>query len=167
VTSDQFYVQAALWSQVIAAILFIGVLVWLWVRFFQPAILTAQERYNKQIAQAERHRDEAKATLDLLRGEIDGASRDAELIRERAAAQAAREYDATVAETREAGERAIVNARGERGRALAAARDRLCDEMLARALVRARALAGDRVDAAMDERLIDRFAASLTSRATW
>jgi F-type H+-transporting ATPase subunit b len=166
VTADAFYVQAALWSQVVAAILFIGVLVWLWLRFIQPAILTAQERYNKQIAQAERHRDEAKATLDLLRGEIDSAARDAELIRERASAQALREYDATLAGARESGERAVADARGERGRALAAAQRRLCDEMLAQSLARARAIAAERVDAAADARLIDRFAASLERRAT-
>jgi F0F1-type ATP synthase membrane subunit b/b' len=167
VIADQFYVQAALWSQVISAILFLAVLVWLWVRYFQPAILAAQERYNKQIAQAERHRDEAKATLELLRGEIDGAARDAKLIRERAAAQGAREYDATIAEAREAGERAVSNARGELGRALAAARERLADEMLSQALLRARAIASENVDTATDARLIDRFAASLEHRATW
>ncbi|MBV8148032.1 MAG: hypothetical protein JO092_02940, partial [Candidatus Eremiobacteraeota bacterium] len=136
-------------------------------RFFQPAILTAQERYNKQIAQAELHRDEAKATLDLLRAQIEGAARDAELIRERATAQAAREYDATLADARETGERAVTNARGELSRALAAARERLADEMLSQALLRARAIASENVDAATDARLIDRFAASLERRATW
>jgi F-type H+-transporting ATPase subunit b len=166
VISAQFYVQAALWSQVIAAVLFIGVLVWLWVRYFQPAILEAQDRNNKQIALAERHRDEAKATLDLLRGEIDSAARDAELIRERASAQAQREYDATLADAREAGERAVADARGERGRALAAAQRRLCDEMLTQSLSRAHTIAAERVDAAADARLIGRFAASLERRTT-
>jgi F0F1-type ATP synthase membrane subunit b/b' len=164
VSPAQFYVQAALWSQVIAAVLFIGVLVWLWARFFQPAILAAQERYNKQIAQAERHRDEARATLELLRGEIDGASRDAELIRERAAAQAAREYDAAIAEARESGERAIANAGGELSRARASARERLSDEMLTEALARARSVAAQRVTIATDARLVSRFVASLERR---
>ena len=53
----QFYVQIAVWSQVVSALLFMGVLVWLWFKFIQPAILGAQDRQNKQIAQAERHRD--------------------------------------------------------------------------------------------------------------
>jgi ATP synthase F0 subunit b len=164
VSPSQFYIEAALWSQVIAAMLFLGVLGWLWVRFFQPAILAAQDRYNKQIAQAERHRDEAKATLELLRGEINGASRDAKLIRERAAAQAAREYDAALSEAREAGERAVSNARGELERARATARQRLRDLMLSGALAHARTLAAKRVDAQTDARLVDRFVTSLERR---
>jgi ATP synthase F0 subunit b len=161
---NQFYLQAALWSQVIASILFMGVLVWLWVRYFQPAILVAQERYNRQIAEAERHRDEAKAMLDLLRSEIEGASRDAALIRERASAQAAREYEASVEEARESGERSLQNARGELARARAAATHRLRDEILSQALEQARTIASDRIDPATNSRLVDRFVASLGSR---
>src|SRR5580692_5731504 len=107
---DSFYIQIAVWSQVVASALFLCVLAWLWFKFIQPAILAAQERYNKQIAEAERHRDEAKATLDLLQSDIDGAAQDAELIKQRAEAEAVREHDAIVAETRDAGERSLRNA---------------------------------------------------------
>jgi F0F1-type ATP synthase membrane subunit b/b' len=161
VNHDSVYVQIAVWSQVLSSALFLCVLAWLWFKFIEPAIMAAQERYNKQIAEAERHRDEAKATLDLLKNEIDGAAQDAELIKRRADAQAAREYEATVIETREAGERAVRNARAEFARALAAARDRLRIELLDKALVQARRDATQRVDAALNGRLVDRFVGSL------
>ena len=160
-TQDALYVQVAIWSQVVSAVLFLGVLVWMWFKFLQPAIMAAQERYNKQIAEAERHRDEAKATLDLLQNEIGGAAHDAELIAARAASQASGEYDATVAEAREAGERALRNAQAEFARALAAARERLRVELLDKALDRARGEAARRVDASENARLVERFAVSL------
>jgi F0F1-type ATP synthase membrane subunit b/b' len=159
--SDQFYVQVAIWSQVVSAVLFMGVLIWLWFKYIQPAILAAQERYNKQIAEAERHRDEAKAMLELLRSDIEGARHDAGLIEARVDAQAARESEAIVAETREAGERSVRGAQGEFARSLASARDRLRVELLDKALQQARAEASRRVDAALDAQLVERFAASL------
>lgn len=158
---DAFYVQAALWSQVASAVLFLGVLVWLWFKYLQPAILAAQDRNNKQIAQAERHRDEAKATLEMLRNEIGGAQRDAELIGQRAEAQAKREFDAAVDEARDAGERAVHGAQGEFARALAAARDRLRIEMLEKALSRAREDAARRVDERANAEIVDRFVSTL------
>jgi F-type H+-transporting ATPase subunit b len=160
-TQDAFYVQVAIWSQVVSAALFLCVLAWLWFKFLQPAIMTAQERYNKQIAEAERHRDEAKATLDLLQNEIGGASRDAELIRNRADAQASNEYDAAVAEARDAGERSLRNAQAEFARALAAAREQLRVDLLDKALIRARDEASRRIDPATNARLVERFAGSL------
>jgi F-type H+-transporting ATPase subunit b len=163
--STDFYVQAAMWSQVISAVVFIGVLVWLWFRFLQPAVLAAQEANNKVIAEAERHRDEAKATLDLLKGEIDSAAHDAELIKERAAAQAQREYDASVAEATESGERALRNAGGELERARVSARDALRVELLERALAQARTEAAKRVDARVNAELVDRFTAGLEHNA--
>lgn len=158
---DAFYVQIAIWSQVVSAALFLGVLGWLWFKYIQPAILSAQDRHNKQIAQAERHRDEAKATLEMLRSEIGGAQHDAELIRQRADAQAKREHDAAVAEAREAGERAVHGAQAEFARALAAARDRLRIEMLEKALARAREDAAGRVDERANAEIVDRFLAAL------
>jgi len=157
----QFYVQVASWSQVAASILFIAVLVWLWLRFIQPAILAAQERANKQIAEAERHRDEANAMIDLLQSQVDGAGHDAEAIKERAKAQAQREYEAAIAEAKEAGERALASAHGELPRARAAAREQLRVELLDKSLTRARSDAKRRVDAGTNARLVDQFLASL------
>ena len=161
---DAFYIKIAIWSQVVSAVLFMGVLIWLWFKFLQPAILTAQERHNKQIAEAERHRDEAKASLDLLHDEIDGAARDAQSIQERADAQAVREYEATVDEAREAGERSARDAQAEFGRAFVAARDRLKVELLDKALARARDEATRRVDAPANTRLVEEFVTSLERR---
>jgi ATP synthase F0 subunit b len=137
------------------------VLVWLWVKYIQPAILTAQDRQNKQIAEAERHRDEAKAALDLLHGAIDTAGHDAHLIVDRADEQAQREHATTIEQTREAGERSLRNAQLEFERAMAAATERLRDELAGKALDRARDLAAARVDAAENAALVDRFIASL------
>lgn len=158
---DAFYVQVAVWSQVVSAVLFLCVLVWFWFKFIQPAIMAAQERHNKEIAEAERHRDEAKATLEMLQSEIESAGHDAGLIKERAGAQAAREYETTVAETRDAGERALRGAQAEFARALQSARDRLRVELLDKALARARDEASRRVDASANARIVDRFVVSL------
>jgi len=161
VNPNDFYVSVAIWSQVVSAVLFIAVLVWLWVKFIMPAILAAQDRQNKQIAEAERHRDEAKAMLDLLRNDIESASRDAEAIKSRVDTQAARECEGIVRDAHESGERSVRGAQASFSGMLAAARDRFRDEMLEKALARARGDAAARVDAALDSRLIDRFAASL------
>jgi F0F1-type ATP synthase membrane subunit b/b' len=138
-----------------------AVLLWLWIRFAQPAVLTAQDNSNKAIAEAERRRDDAKAALDLLAEEIGAAKHDAELIVARAKSQAEHEYAASVAEANEAGERTLRNAAAELGRARMAARDRLRVDMLDRALVQARADAGRRIDAAANAMLVDRFIAGL------
>lgn len=162
-SSGDFYVQLAAWSQIVASVLFIAVLLWLWTKFIQPAIMTAQTNANKQIAEAERHRDEAKAALDLLKAETNGAAHDGESIKERAAAQAQREHDAAIASANDAGERALANAQGERERAVTAASHQFRDEILEKALVRAREESARRVDAAVDARLVDAFVASLES----
>lgn len=155
------YEQISNWSDVVSAILFVAVLVWLWVKFIQPAIIAAQQNKNKQIAEAERHRDEAKATLESLRTEIQGAQRDADLIRHRAEDQAKREAEAIVAETREAGERTLRNASGELDRARAAARQQFRDQLADAALALARKNAEERVDGGVNASLVQRFVASL------
>ena len=157
------YEQIAVWSQVISAMLFMAVLVWMWFKFIQPAVLAAQETHNKQIAEAERHRDEAKASLDALRQEIEGAKRDATLIASRANDQAVREREATIAEAREAGERQLRGAQGELDRARAAAREAFRAELLDRALLAARKEASARVDSGVNAKLVDGFVSSLSN----
>jgi F0F1-type ATP synthase membrane subunit b/b' len=158
------YEQIATWSQVISAVVFMAVLVWLWFRFLQPAVLAAQKANNRQIAEAERHRDEARAALDALQAEIEGARRDAEAIRRRAGDQALHEREAALAQAIEAGERALRGAAGELDRARSAARGRLRVELLERALRLARSGAEKRVDARLNRQLVDRFAATLERR---
>ncbi|HKE36407.1 MAG TPA: hypothetical protein VKB39_03195, partial [Candidatus Baltobacteraceae bacterium] len=93
--------------------------------------------------------------------QITGASHDADAIKQRANAQAKREYDAAVAEATDAGERALANAKGELERARASARDQLRHEILDRALAQARQDAERRVDAPTNARLVNDFLGSL------
>src|SRR5579875_3545944 len=95
---DQLYLNIAVWRQVVSSIVFIAVLVWMWFKWLMPVFLSAQERSNKQMAEAERHRDEVKGALDALRSEIETARHDAELIKQRAAEQAEHERKAALAE---------------------------------------------------------------------
>lgn len=155
------YEQIAKWSDIVSAILFLAVLVWLWMKYIAPAVLGAQANQNRLLAEAERHRDEAKAALDLLRQEIEGAKHDASLIGQRAADQSKHESETTIAEANEAGERMLRNAQGELERARAAAREQLREELASKALDLARSEAQTRVDGGVNARLVDRFVASL------
>ena len=155
------YENIAKWSDIVSAILFLAVTVWLWMKYIAPAVLSAQENTNRQLAEAERHRDEAKAALELLRQEISGAKNDAQLIAGRAASQAEHEAESVVAAAKQAGERALNNARGELERARAAAREQFREELAAKALELARREAQSRVDGGVNTRLVDRFVASL------
>lgn len=155
------YEEIAKWSDIISALLFLAVMVWLWMKYIAPAVLGAQANQNRLLAEAERHRDEAKAALDLLRQEIEGAKHDAQLIAQRANDQAKHESDVTASEAKEAGERVLRNAQGELERARVAAREQLREELAAKALDLARREAENRVDGGVNARLVDRFVASL------
>lgn len=157
----QLYLHIAVWSQVVSSIVFIAVLVFMWFRWLLPVFLAAQERSNRQIAEAERHRDEVKAALETLRSEIATAQHDARLIVARAGDHGEHERQALVAEATDAGERALRDAGRELDRARATARQRLRDELLDRALRLARDDAKQRLDAAGNARLIDSFVGSL------
>jgi F0F1-type ATP synthase membrane subunit b/b' len=160
------YQAIAEWSQVLSAVLFLGVLVWMWIKFIQPAVLAAQVAQNARITEAERHRDEAKAALESLQYEMDSAKRDAVAIKDRVAALAAAEREAILREAREAGERALRDAQGELARARAAAREQLRDELIEKSLAQARETAEHRVDAAADRKLVGSFVRSLEGSRT-
>src|SRR5580704_9265416 len=104
------YLQIAIWSQVASSIVFMGVLVYMWFRWLLPMFMAAQERSNQAIAEAERHRDEAKGALDTLRQEIANAQHDADLIGERVSERVEHEREALLKETTDAGERALADA---------------------------------------------------------
>ena len=55
------YQAIAEWSQVVSALLFLGVLLWMWIKFIQPAVLAAQVAQNARINEAERHRDRGES----------------------------------------------------------------------------------------------------------
>lgn len=155
------YELISTWSQVISSILFLAVMIWLAVKLGGPAVLAARDEKNKQIAEAERHRDEAKAAVELLRADMQGASQDADAIRTRAATQAEHERAAALAEAKDAGERTLRGAGGELDRARLAARERLRTEILDRALEIARSDATARVDAAANAKLVANFVSTL------
>ena len=155
------YDAIAMWSQVVSSIAFLFVLAWLWNRFVQPAVIAAQESNNRSIAEGERHRDEAKAKVEELRAGIGDAQRDADLIRKRGEDAAKREYDASVADATESGERTLRNARGELDRALTGARERLRQDLVGKAFALARGDAERGMDRAVNERLVEEFVASL------
>ena len=159
--SQATYDAVALYSQIGWAIVFMAVLVWASKKFAGPAVMAAEEATNRRIAEAERHRDEAKAALAVLQLGIDGAGRDAAAIRERSVQFAAHEREAALAEAREAGERALRNAVGELDRARAAARESLRTELLEKALNLAKTDARARIDAGFGEKLVSDFVASI------
>lgn len=164
-SQEQLYVEIAIWSQAASSILFIAALVFIWYRWLLPVLMAAQERSNRQIAEAERHRDEVKGALDSLREEIASAERDAALIAQRAELHAQRERESLLDETTGAGERALQEARGELDRARDAARRRLRDDLVAQALTIARGDAAARVGPSLDARLIEHFVDSLRGSA--
>jgi F0F1-type ATP synthase membrane subunit b/b' len=164
-TASQLYFHIAVWSQIVSSIFFIGVLVFIWFRWLLPVFMAAQQRSNRQIAEAERHRDEVKGALEALREEIESARRDAELIERRARQHAEHDRELSRSEATEAGERALEDANRELERARAAARLRLRDEMLEAALQLARESAMQRVGPELDARFVDRFTASLEPAA--
>ena len=161
----QFYIKIAIWSQVVSSVVFIAVLVYIWSRWIYPVVLAAQDRSNRQIAEAERHRDEAKGALEALRREIETAHHDAKLIAERVDERADHERQALLREAEEAGERALADAGRELERARAAGRQRLRDELVEKALRLAREDAARRIDPAAQERLVSGFAGSLETVA--
>ena len=160
-SEESLYLEISIWSQVASSILFLGALVFIWNKWIMPVVLAAQAHSNAQITQSERHRDEAKEALVALREEIDTARRDAQLIGQRAEVHAQREREAVLKDATESGERALRDAGGELERARTAARLRLRDELLERALQIARHDAAQRVGPALDSRLVERFVGSL------
>jgi F0F1-type ATP synthase membrane subunit b/b' len=160
-SDERLYLEISIWSQVVSSILFIGALVFIWNKWILQVVMAAQARSNAQIAESERHRDEARGALGALREEIDSAQRDAELIEQRAELHAQRERETILKDATEGGERALRDAGGELDRARAAASLRLRDELLERALQIARHDAARRVGPALDSRLVERFVGSL------
>ncbi len=164
-SESQLYFHIAVWSQIASSVLFIAALVFMWFRWLLPVFLAAQQRSNRQIAEAERHRDEVKGALEALREEIGSARHDAQLIERRVNQRVEHERDLSRREATGAGERALADANREFERARAAARHRLRDEMVAAALRLARESAMRRVGRDLDARFVDRFADSLEPAA--
>lgn len=160
-SQSELYLKIAVWSQVVSSVIFIAVLIYIWQRYVLPVLLAAQERSNRQIADAERHRDEAKEALEALGAEIESARRDSVLIARRAAERAEHERQQVLKEATDAGERALADAGRELDRARAAARAKVRDELVALALQIAREDAAKRMGADLDAKFVEGFAGSL------
>ncbi len=155
------YELISVWSQGLSALLFLAVLIFVWTKYIQPAVVSAQENANAKILEAERRRDEAEAEVVALQGEIVNAQADAKAIKERSVAHAKSESEIALAEAREQGERALRNAKGELDRARAAARATYRDELLDRALDLARVQASAKVDESLNSKIVTGFLSSL------
>jgi len=151
--NDGFYEQLAAWSQVVASVLFIVVLVILWRKYLTPAIIKSQASKNAELAESEARRDAARAETDVAAAEIGGAEADARAIRARAEADAKRIRERILSDARAEGERLVRNADGELERGRTAARDRLRTELLEKAMQIARE-ASLHLDDATNHRLV-------------
>lgn len=155
------YEAIAIWSQVVAFVLFAATLVYVWKRAIEPAVIIAQRNSNARIALAEKHRDEMAASVALLHGEVESAERDAQAIRDRAKDLGEHERLAIVAEAHEEAAHALHSAGGELDRQRLAARAQLRAAMLEQALLRAREQSQARVNADVSGKLVADFATSL------
>lgn len=151
--SDAAYEQLAVWSQVVASVLFIIVLAYIWMRFIAPAVIASQARKNAELGDAERRRDAARAQVETAQHEVMAAESDARSIRARAHGDATRIREAILGEAAAEGGRLVQNAQGELERGRAEARDRFRSELLERAMQIARD-AASRLDDATDRRLV-------------
>jgi len=151
--SDAAYEALAVWSQVVASVLFIGVMIYVWIRFIAPAVVASQARKNAELVEAEHRRDAARAQVEAAQRELDVADADARAIRARAQADATRLHEAMLTEAEAEGERLVRNAEGELERGRAEARERLRGELLEKAMQIARD-AASRLDEATDRRLV-------------
>ncbi|GAC1395819.1 MAG: hypothetical protein NVS2B8_09250 [Vulcanimicrobiaceae bacterium] len=151
--NDGFYEALSTWSQVVAALLFIVVLVVLWRKYITPAVLASQARKNAELAESEARRDAARAETDVARAEIASADDDARAIRARAQSDATRTREKILADAKAEGERLVRNADGELERGRVAARDRLRTDLLEKAMQIARE-ASLHLDEATNRRLV-------------
>ena len=74
--SDQTYEAVAVYSQVVASVLFIIALAYIWVRFVAPAVVASQARKNGELLESEARRDRARAEVEEAQAELDSADAD-------------------------------------------------------------------------------------------
>lgn len=152
----QFYDQLARWSEVVGGVAFVIAAVLLFRRFGLPAVESAVAARNAELVNAERRREHLRSEVSTARAELEEATREGLLIRERGLADAQRERERILQEARQEGARLLLNARGELERGRIAARDHLRIDLIEKALGRARAIAAERLDLATNARLVAR-----------
>jgi F-type H+-transporting ATPase subunit b len=155
------YDAIALWSQVVAAVVFAALIVIGFMRFLTPTIERMTAAKNEEIRQNEQRRDEAVGNVAKARAEIEEAAGDAARIKEHIERDARREAAIIVATAHSEAQRLVRNAHAEYERSRASARDRLRIEMIERALASARKTVAARVDANAEATLVGRFISEL------
>jgi F0F1-type ATP synthase membrane subunit b/b' len=163
--NQAFYVSLAEWSQVAASLLFIAILVFIWTRFISPGIVRSQERKNAELADAERRRDAAKADIETAHSETSTTDDEISAITARAESDAQHLHDRMLAGATAEGRRLVGNAEGELERGRYAARARLREELVAKALDIARG-AATYINEGTNRRLIDEAVASVDRQKT-
>jgi F0F1-type ATP synthase membrane subunit b/b' len=142
------YEAVALWSQVIASVLFVIVVVWVWMAFIRPAVIAAEAKKNADLLEGERKRNEAREEVSNAQRRLESATSEIAGVRERAQNDARRERDRILADARIEGERLVHNANGELARGRAAGREQYRDALLRDALE----LTFERAKNAIDEK---------------
>jgi F0F1-type ATP synthase membrane subunit b/b' len=160
---SSFFESLAAWSEIVGGVAFVIVAVILFRKLGLPLIANAETARNAELQNTEHRREQLRAEVSKARGLVEEADREALAIAERAGADARREAEAIVAGARADGARLVANAEGELERARNAARDHLRIELIEQALLRARSLAGERVNADVDARLVAKTVDDLAS----
>lgn len=151
--SDAFYESLATYSQVVASLLFIVVMVVIWRRFIAPAVIASQERKNAELLESEARRDAARAETEVAQREIATADTEARAIRARAEIDAKAVRDRILRDAHSEGARLVRNADGELDRGRAAARENLRNDLLEKAMQIARD-ASAHLDESTNRRLV-------------
>lgn len=153
-TQHSFFETVALYSQILGAIAFFVVLIWLFRKYLMSAVHAAEAQRNAELAASEKRREQMRAECAHARAEVEAADRDAVSIKARIAEDAQHEAERIVAEAKADGERVVHNAAGELSRARLAAQAQLRADFIDRALQLARKEAGARIDDRTNARLV-------------
>ena len=149
-------------SQIVGAVIFLIVAIWIWNKYIAPGVKAYQASKNAELAEAEARRERLRADVATAQDEIGRADLDAAEIRNRVARATERDRARALDEAKAEGERIVRNAEGELERARLAARDRLRVELIEKALAKARADASGRVSGAVNQALVEATVADLT-----
>jgi F-type H+-transporting ATPase subunit b len=155
------YEAYAVWSVVASSVIFAAVIVWIFTKYLAPAVASAQNTRNEEIAQAQLRRDEAVAELERVRKEQQTLEEQLAQMRLRAQSDAQRERDHILQEARNDGDHVIRNAEGELSRARHHGENQIRHDLLARAVVHARERAMREIDADLDARIVMSVAQSI------
>jgi F-type H+-transporting ATPase subunit b len=158
------YEAIALWSQVVAAVVFAALFVIGFMRFLTPTIEHMTAAKNDEIRENEKRRDEAAQRVAAARAEIAQATADGARIKEHIERDARREAAIIVATAHSEAQRLVRNAHADYERSRVAARDRLRIEMIDKALAAARKTVAARIDEKAEATLVGRFIEDLAHK---